>query len=158
MEKDWLFKGDGYICDLRAVGVLMQDDRILVQRDREGADYALPGGHVKIGETTEEALVRELKEETGVDIQCRRFLWTEECFWNWNGTDAHNIAFYYLVEPCKNAALPMWDGFVPHRDNDNVLIGWMPIQDIQTATIYPAFLKEEVFHLDGPIKHFVSKG
>lgn len=158
MEKDWLFKGDGYICDLRAVGVLMQGDRILVQRDREGTDYALPGGHVKIGETTEEALVRELKEETGVDIQCRRLLWTEECFWNWNGTDAHNIAFYYLVEPRENAALPMWDGFVPHRDNDNVLIGWMPIKEMQNATIYPAFLKEEVFHLDGPIKHFVSKG
>lgn len=157
MEKDFLFRGDGYLCDLRAVGVLVQNKRLLVQRDRDGTDYALPGGHVQIGETTEEALVREWQEETGVEVQCGRLLWTEECFWNWNGTDAHNIAFYYLVE-CPNLDFPMWDGFVPHRDNDKVLIGWMPFDELQNVTIYPAFLKEEIFHLDGPIKHFVTKG
>lgn len=157
MKKDWLFTGDGYLCDLRAVGVLVRDDRILVQRDLDGTDYALPGGHVQIGETTANALVREFREETGIEIQCGPLLWSEECFWNWSGTDAHNIAFYYLVE-CSSSAVPMWDGFVPHRDNDNVLIGWMPLEELQNVTIYPAFLKEEIHHLDGPIKHFVSKG
>lgn len=158
MEKDFLFRGDGYLCGLRTVGVLVRDDQILVQRDRDGADYTLPGGHVQIGETTEEALIREYQEETGFEIDCTRLLWTEECFWNWNGTDAHHVAFYYLVELRGNSAVPMWGGFVPHRDNDKVLIGWMPIAELQNVTIYPVFLKEEIFRLDGPIRHFVTKG
>lgn len=51
MDKDWLFVTDEYICDLRTVAVFIKDDKILVQRDRDGSEYALPGGHIKIGET-----------------------------------------------------------------------------------------------------------
>ena len=158
MNKDWLFTGDNYICDLRAVGVLIKDGRILVQRDRDGNEYALPGGHVKIGETTADALVREYKEETGADIKCVRLLWTEECFWTWGGRDAHNISFYYLVELCENSDIPVTDEFVPHKDNSSVHIGWMPIDELKGITVYPEFLKDEVFHLDSPPKHFVSRG
>lgn len=49
--KEWIFRTDEYICDLRTVGVLVRDGKLLVQRDRDGSEYALPGGHVKIGET-----------------------------------------------------------------------------------------------------------
>ena len=36
MNKDWLFTSDEYICDLRTVGVLIRDGKILVQRDHDG--------------------------------------------------------------------------------------------------------------------------
>ena len=157
MEQDWLFTGDGYLCDLRAVGVLVKDGMLLVQRDKGGSEYALPGGHVKVGETTADALVREFREETGADIVCKRLLWTEECFWNWNGKAAHNIAFYYLIELCETTAIPVKSEFVPHKDNDNVLIGWVPIETLKDITIYPAFLKEEIFSLDSAPKHFVTR-
>ena len=49
--KDWFFRTNEYICDLRTVGVLVRDGKLLVQRDRDGNEFALPGGHVKIGET-----------------------------------------------------------------------------------------------------------
>lgn len=66
MEKDWIFRTDEYICDLRTVGVLVRNGKLLVQRDRDGSEYALPGGHVKIGETTEDGLVREYKEAVSI--------------------------------------------------------------------------------------------
>lgn len=59
MDKDWLFSIDEYICGVRTVAVLVKDNKILVQRDRNGTEYALPGGHLKIGETLEDGLVRE---------------------------------------------------------------------------------------------------
>ena len=59
MNKDWLFADDKYICGLRTAGVVIKDNMILVQRDKDGNDYALPGGHIKIGETSEAALVRK---------------------------------------------------------------------------------------------------
>lgn len=158
MEKDWLFTTDEYICDLRTVAVLVKDNKILVQRDRNCNEYALLGGHVKIGETLEAGLIRETMEEMGVNIKCNRLLWSEECFWEWNGKQAHNIAFYYLVELCENEVIPDNGEFVPQKDNCDVVIGWMPIEDLKDKIIYPEFLKEEIYHLNEPMKHFVSKG
>ncbi len=157
LEKDWLFTSENYICDLRTVGVLVKDNKILVQRDKDGAEYALPGGHIKIGETLEAGLLREYKEETGVDICVKRLLWSEECFWQWQGREAHNIAFYYLIEEAEGFEIPDNEEFVSHKDNCNVVIGWLDIEEISDITIYPEFLKEEIHHLDGAIKHFVSR-
>ena len=53
--------------------------------------------------------------------------------------------------------LPKAGEFVPHRDNGNVLIGWMPIESLKDVTIYPEFLKEEIFSLDSAPKHFVTR-
>ncbi|MBQ8237701.1 MAG: NUDIX domain-containing protein [Oscillospiraceae bacterium] len=44
-----------------------------MKRDRDGSEYALPGGHVRIGETTADGLVRAYKEETGADIRVGNF-------------------------------------------------------------------------------------
>lgn len=157
MDKDWIFVGDEYACGLRAAGVLIKDNMILVQRDKGGNEYALPGGHVKIGETSEEGLVREMAEETGIRVRCVRLLWSEECFWELNEKRAHNITFYYLIEPCGEANIPE-SGFTPQKDNCDVVIGWLPVGELRNITVYPGFLKEEIYHLNEPIKHFISKG
>lgn len=158
MENDWLFSTDEYICDLRTVAVLVKDNKVLVQRERNGNEYALPGGHVKIGETLEAGLIREVQEEMGAKIVCNRLLWSEECFYEWKGKKAHNIAFYYMVELCENQEIPDMGEFISQKDNCNVVLGWMPIDELQNVTIYPEFLKKEIYKLNDPMKHFVSKG
>ena len=158
MEKDWLFAGEDYICDLRTVAVLVKDGKLLVQRDKDGQEYALPGGHVKIGETLECGLIRETREEMGVEIRCKHLLWSEECFWEWNGRQAHNIAFYYEIELCEGYEIPDHGEFVSQKDNCDVVIGWMPLEKLSEIVIYPEFIREEIYHLDGPMKHFVSRG
>lgn len=157
IDKDWLFCSDEYICDLRTVGVLVKNNRVLVQREKNGREYALPGGHIKIGETLEAGLVRDYKEETGVDIKVKRLLWSEECFWEWKGKQAHNIAFYYLIEECNGFEIPDNGEFISHKDNCNVVIGWIDIEQLKSVIIYPEFLREEIFDLDGEIKHFITK-
>ena len=157
MNRDWLFEIDNNFCDVRTVGVLIRDGKILVQRDCGGNEYALPGGHIKIGETLSDGLIREYKEETGADITCIRMLWSEECFWEWNGKNAHNFSFYFLINLNDSSDIHDTGEFVSHKDNCNVLIGWMSIEEIQNITIYPEFIKTEIYHLDEPMKHFVSK-
>ena len=153
---DILFRSDDIVFDVRAAGVLVRNGKILVQRETDGNEYALPGGHVQLGETTADALVREYKEETGADIRCERLLWTEECFWEWNSLKHHTLTFYYLICLCNSLDIPDSGQFLPHRDNSNIVIGWMPISNLPAITIYPEFLKQKIHELDSPPEHFVT--
>lgn len=43
--------------------------RVLLQRRTDSGNWALPGGTMEIGETLEQCVVREVREETGLDIE-----------------------------------------------------------------------------------------
>ncbi|MFE3057110.1 NUDIX hydrolase [Nocardia sp. NPDC059239] len=54
-----------------AVSALVRDDRgrvLMICRADNGL-YSIPGGGVEAGETISEAVVREVREETGIDVQ-----------------------------------------------------------------------------------------
>lgn len=154
---DILFKSEDHIFAVGVAGILVKDGKLLVQRDRGGNEYALPGGHIKFGETTADGLVREYKEETGADIRPIRLLWTEECFWEWNGRKAHSLVYYYLIELCNGSDIPYGGEFVSQKDNCDVLLGWMPIVGLKDVVIYPKFLKKKIFETDAPFEHFITK-
>lgn len=67
------------------VGVLIfnQDGKIfLMASPKWQGKYSLPGGHIELGEKTEEAAKREIKEETGLDIFDVEFLMVQECIFS----------------------------------------------------------------------------
>ena len=104
MEKDWYFSDENGICHFRSAGLLIRNNKILLQHVKN--EYALPGGHVKFVEMAEASLIREFKEEIGADISCDRMIWVEENFWMWEGTRAHGLAFYYLVSLKNSSNIP----------------------------------------------------
>lgn len=58
-------------------GVMVEEDRILLLRQAagDGRAWSLPGGKVEDGETLAGALVREMREETGIDVEVGRLLY-----------------------------------------------------------------------------------
>lgn len=67
---------------VRVTGILLENDRLLLlnQDTGQGRAWSLPGGKVEEGEQIGEALVREMKEETGLDVTPGRLLYVCDFF------------------------------------------------------------------------------
>jgi ADP-ribose pyrophosphatase YjhB (NUDIX family) len=63
---------------VRVTGIVIEDGRLLLLNQdtpNTGRSWSLPGGKLEDGETLAEALVREMKEETGLDVEPGRLLY-----------------------------------------------------------------------------------
>ena len=59
----------------RVCAVITDGGRLLAMRDERSPYYYLPGGRVKLFETAEEAVLREVREELLIDARIVRPLW-----------------------------------------------------------------------------------
>jgi ADP-ribose pyrophosphatase YjhB (NUDIX family) len=68
---------DNYSYQIRLTGILVQDDKLLLvkQRVTSARGWSLPGGRLEHGETIEIAILREMKEETGLDVAIEKLLY-----------------------------------------------------------------------------------
>lgn len=80
--------------------VIVKDDKILFQRRSDNNCWGLIGGLLELNETYEEAAIREVKEETGLDVRLTAFLGifhNHNMVWS-NGDMAHTLGAYYVAE------------------------------------------------------------
>ncbi|MBO1625515.1 NUDIX domain-containing protein [Bacillus arachidis] len=61
-------------------GIIIKDNKLLIANYKRHHSF-LPSGHVELGEPAECALIRELKEEIGIDCEIKRFLRVIENQW-----------------------------------------------------------------------------
>lgn len=66
-----------YDFNVRVTGVLVENNKILLvkQKVSEKRNWSLPGGKLEQGETLEQGIIREMKEETGLDVEIIRLLY-----------------------------------------------------------------------------------
>ena len=81
-----------------ARGVCVKDGKLLVCRAKGSSTCYLPGGHIEFGEKGREALVREMKEETGLDATCGRFMGVVENSFVQHGKPHAEINLVYEME------------------------------------------------------------
>ncbi len=66
-----------YIFNIRITGILIENNEILLvqQKLSDKRNWSLPGGRLERGETLSQGLIREMKEETGLDVEIIRMLY-----------------------------------------------------------------------------------
>lgn len=137
-------KTDNYNFKFRVSGLIINESKILmVDMDKSGF-LCLPGGYVELGETTEEGIKRELKEETLIDFSISKYLGVvENYFINKYNKKIHEISFYYLMN--INSKISKNDFSLIENDNGceiNHDFKWIDINEIEKYDIRPKFLKK----------------
>lgn len=91
--------------------VFRGDDVLLVKRGRAPlkGQWSIPGGKVEFGERLEDALRREVMEETGIDIDAPSLIGVFESLPEENGTDRHYVMVDYMAEWRSGTPLPADD-------------------------------------------------
>ena len=66
-----------YIFNIRVTGILIENNKILLvkQKVNDKRNWSLPGGRLEHGETLKQGMLREMKEETGLDVEIVRMLY-----------------------------------------------------------------------------------
>lgn len=108
-----------------AVGaVVVHDGRLLlVQRrnDPEAGRWSVPGGRVRGGEPLWEAVVREVREETGLEVAVDRFLgWVERI----------GSAHHFVILDFAATALEGHAGTRPVAGDDATDARWVALEDV----------------------------
>ena len=103
MNHDLCVKMDEGILNIRVGAIIMKGDKFLmVENDRFDHMYSV-GGRIKFGETAEEAVVREVFEETGVKMEIDRLGFIHENFFPGDslvkkGNIVHEISFFFYMK------------------------------------------------------------
>lgn len=111
-------------------GVAVVDGRILLCRAKGGSSSYLPGGHIEFGESAREALVREIREEMGVESETGRFLGVVENSFMQHGKPHSEIN---LVFELKFADLP-----AAEAKEDWIEFEWCELGKLGQANLLPA--------------------
>ena len=114
-------------------GVVVREGSVLlVQRGVEPlkGQWSLPGGAVELGETLEEAVVRELREETGLAV---RVLELVEAFERITPDDTGRPRYHYvLLDYLCEAA-----GGTPEAGSDVVGVAWARPEEFARYSLSP---------------------
>lgn len=141
----------------RAGAIIIEEGCILFAGTELDDYYYSIGGGVHMGEKAEDAVLREVFEETGVHYEIDRLAVIHENFFNDNtgtlaGLDCHEIAFYYLMKPRGTKEL----------NSDSYTMGvreemhWVPIEELDKYKAFPSFLKEYLSKEHTSIEHIVT--
>ena len=139
----------------RVGAIIIYDNKLLVMHDERSPYYYLPGGRVKMNETADQAITREIQEELNIGCKIIRPLWLSQSFFNEDvdKIDYHELCIHYLIE-LSNKELYKKNIFILNEGNHTLKFEWLEFDRLQNEYFYPLFLKKEIYNLP---EHFTIR-
>ena len=157
VKNDINFKIDDIIFNCRAVAIIIYDDKILFQKRKQDEFWALPGGKIRVGETTKEAITRELKEELGlVNFNVSDVVTVSEYFFEFGKDKYHQFIFGHKVSVLDSEWIFKDETFTGIEEQENLLFKWFELNELETEPIKPDFVKEQLENLSSKEVQFTT--
>jgi ADP-ribose pyrophosphatase YjhB (NUDIX family) len=125
-----------------------EHDRIVLIRRRDNNLWALPGGGMELGESIVDTAVREVKEETGLDVEVTGLIGVY--------TNPSHVMAYTDGEVRQQFSLCFTTRLLGGdllADSESTDIAWTPSQDIPSLNMHPSMrlrIQHYLEHRDAP--------
>jgi 8-oxo-dGTP pyrophosphatase MutT (NUDIX family) len=106
---------------------------VIARLNRAGRlEWCLPKGHLELGETAEQAAVREIEEETGIRGRVVTLLGTIDYWFSVEGRRVHKHVHHYLLLATGGALSTAGD-----PDQEAVDVAWVPLGELGELLAFP---------------------
>ena len=146
--------GDGLL-NIRVGALIVRDGKLLMVQG--GHDYLYSvGGRIKMGETAQEAIVREVFEETGVKMNVKRLIAVHENYFYGDmpsnqGKLIYEVSFYFQMDVPEDFK-PVCDSVT--ADGETEYLRW--VSPDTPMTIYPEFFRQKAVELSDSVLFFTT--
>ena len=150
--------GEGFI-NIRVGAIIMKDGKFLMAGNERNDYLYSVGGRVKFGETAEEAVVREVYEETGVKMEIERLGFVHENYfigndYNKSGKLIYEVSLFFYMKVPEDFE-PVCTSYT-EEDHNREYLKW--VSPDTEETVFPEFFRTEIFCPTDGVKHIVTDG
>jgi 8-oxo-dGTP diphosphatase len=117
------------------VGVLIVRNKkilLIYRKNAKGQYYVIPGGGVEVGETPEQAAIREMREEAGVEITLGEKLYEQQ------SKDENQHQYFYSAEIIGDIEDIVWQEQEKQLLNNVYRFEWVPLSKVVNIALKPA--------------------
>ncbi len=132
-----------------AYALIYDDPKLLLVNTKSTGKWFFPGGAIEKGEKTEEALRREVQEETGIIIDQLNFFTFKESFFYYEPHDQgyHSFNLFYIATPKSTEPQPIENDLTDEADRYE----WVDINSLQPSDMQSfsgEILKKFLHHIE----------
>ena len=163
------FEKAGYIFSYRVAGVAIYNNKVLVHKNINDDFWSLPGGRCEFLEISKDRLLREMKEEIGVEIRIVRPLYFVENFFFFEGKNYHEISIFYQMEfppdfksVFENESFQRSEKALGFNGDNHygkeleLIFKWVHINQLEELRLYPLFLRKSLKNIKQHPEHIIN--
>ncbi len=144
--------------NFRVGGIITNEDgkKVLLHRLENFNFWLLPGGRVEILEETETAIIREIKEELGIDVKTEKLVAITESFFEMKNITYHEVAFNYKLKLPEDSKILKMNNEFSGIEGEKYRYKWFDRNMLNQLSIKPSYLVPVLQNMQNELVHIIK--